>query len=59
VGQVRPGGRLQETERKLLSLAIRTSAYNTESAPARLRRPHYSRGDVEARTAARSVHTLR
>jgi hypothetical protein len=43
LGQVRPGSRLLETERKLLTHAIRMSAYNTESALARLIRPHYSR----------------
>jgi hypothetical protein len=32
LGQVRPGRRLPETERKLLTHAIRMSAYNTESA---------------------------
>src|SRR5674476_1160490 len=37
---VRPGSRLSETERKLLTHAIRMSAYNTESALARLLRPH-------------------
>ena len=36
LGQVRPGSRLLETERKLLTHAIRMSAYNTESALARL-----------------------
>src|SRR5450830_567804 len=35
---VRPGSRLLETERKLLTHAIRMSAYNTESALARLLR---------------------
>jgi len=32
LGQVRPGSRLLETERKLLTHAIRMSAYNAESA---------------------------
>jgi hypothetical protein len=41
LGQVRPGSRLLETETKLLTHAIRMSAYNTESALARLLRPHY------------------
>jgi hypothetical protein len=31
LGQVRPGSRLLETERKLLTHAIRMSAYNAES----------------------------
>ena len=47
LGQVRPGSRLLETERKLLTHAIRMSAYNAESALARLLRPHYARGDDE------------
>ena len=44
---VQPGSRLLETERKLLTHAIRMSAYNTESALARLLRPHYPRGEDE------------
>ena len=35
LGQVRPGSRLLETETKLLTHAIRMSAYNSESALAR------------------------
>lgn len=58
LGQVRPGSRLLETERKLLTHAIRMSAYNTESALARLLRPHYSRGDDEARALLREAFTL-
>ncbi len=34
------------------------SAYNTESALARLLRPHYSRGDDEARALLREAFTL-
>jgi hypothetical protein len=56
--QVRPGSRLLETERKLLTHAIRMSAYNSESALARLLRPHYSRGDDEARALLREAFTL-
>jgi hypothetical protein len=59
LGQVRPGSRLLETERNLLTHAIRMSAYNTESALARLIRPHYSRGQEGARPAARGVHPAR
>jgi len=44
--------RLLETERKLLTHAIRMSAYNAENALARLLRLHYARGDDEARAAA-------
>jgi hypothetical protein len=58
LGQVRPGSRLLETERKLLTHAIRMSAYNTESALARLLRPHYSRGEDEARALLREAFTL-
>jgi prepilin-type processing-associated H-X9-DG protein len=58
LGQVRPGSRRLETERKLLTHAIRMSAYNSESALARLLRPHYSRGDDEARALLREAFTL-
>ena len=58
LGQVRPGTRLLETERKLLTHAIRMSAYNTESALARLLRPHYARGQDEARSLLREAFTL-
>jgi hypothetical protein len=58
LGQVRPGSRLLETETKLLTHAIRMSAYNTESALARLLRPHYSRGDEEARALLREAFAL-
>ncbi len=58
LGHVRPDSRLLETERKLLTHAIRMSAYNSESALARLLRPHYSRGDDEARALLREAFTL-
>jgi len=58
LGQVRPGSRRLETERKLLTHAIRMSAYNSENALARLLRPHYSRGDDEARALLRKAFTL-
>jgi len=58
LGKVRPGSRLLETETKLLTHAIRMSAYNTESALARLLRPHYARGDDEARALLREAFTL-
>jgi len=58
LGQVRPGSRLLETERKLLTHAIRMSAYNTESALARLIRLHYARGHDEARALMREAFTL-
>ncbi len=47
-----------ETERKLLTHAIRMSAYNSESALARLRRPHYARSQDEARSLLREAFTL-
>jgi len=58
LGQVRPGSRRLETERKLLTHAIRMSAYNSESALARLLRPHYARGDDEGRALLREAFTL-
>jgi len=58
LGQVRPGSRTLETERKLLTHAIRMSAYNSESALARLLRPHYARGEDEARSLLREAFTL-
>src|SRR5674476_111168 len=58
LGKVRPGSRLLETETKLLTHAIRMSAYNAESALARLLRPHYARGDDEARALLREAFTL-
>lgn len=58
LGQVRPDARLLETETKLLTHAIRMSAYNTESTLARLLRPHYRRGDDEARALLREAFTL-
>ena len=58
LGQVRPGSRSLETETKLLTHAIRMSAYNAESALARLLRPHYARGDDEARALLREAFTL-
>jgi hypothetical protein len=58
LGRVRPGARLLKTERKLLTHAIRMSAYNAESALARLLRPHYARGDDEARALLREAFTL-
>ncbi|NMM17920.1 MAG: hypothetical protein HHJ14_12640 [Cellulomonas sp.] len=55
---VRPGSRLLETERRLLTHAIRLSAYNAESALARLLRPHYSCGADEGRALLREAFTL-
>ena len=58
LGQVRPGSRLLETECKLLTHAIRISAYNSESALARLLRPHYSRSEHEGRALLGEAFTL-
>jgi hypothetical protein len=58
LGQVRPGSRLLETERKLLTHAIRMSAYNTESILAGILRAHYRRGSDEARSLLREAFTL-
>ena len=58
LGQVRSGNRLLEAERKLLTHAIRMSAYNTESALANLLRPHYSHGQEEACALMREAFTL-
>jgi hypothetical protein len=55
---VRPDSRILETERKLLTHAIRLSAYNTESALARLLRPHYARSEDEGRSLLREAFTL-
>jgi len=58
LGQVRPGSRLLETERKLLTHAIRMSAYNSESALARLLAPHYAHSEHEGRALLREAFTL-
>jgi hypothetical protein len=58
LAQVRPGTRQLETERKLLTHAIRMSAYNSESALARLLAPHYARSDDEGRALLREAFTL-
>ncbi len=46
--QVRPGSQLLETERELLTHAIWKSAYNSESALARLLAPHYAAASMKA-----------
>ncbi len=58
LGQVRPGSRLLETERKLLTHAIGMSAYNSESALARLLAPHYAHSEHEGRALLREAFTL-
>ncbi|MHB8341764.1 MAG: putative transposase, partial [Mycobacteriales bacterium] len=47
-----------DTETKLVTHAVRMSAYNAESALARLLRPHYARGDDEARALLREAFTI-
>lgn len=56
--EVRPGARLLDEERKLLTHAIRMAAYNAESALARALAPHYARADDEARALIREAFTL-
>jgi hypothetical protein len=53
--QVRPEARLLETERKLLTHAVRMSAYNSESALARLLGPLYARSADEGRALLREA----
>ncbi|MHB8312166.1 MAG: putative transposase [Candidatus Dormibacteria bacterium] len=52
---VRPEARLLETERKLLTHAVRMSAYNSESALARLLGPLYARSADEGRALLREA----
>jgi hypothetical protein len=58
LGQVRPGSQLLETERELLTHAIRMSAYNSESALARLLAPHYARTEHEGGALLREAFAL-
>ncbi|HYN30126.1 MAG TPA: hypothetical protein VES95_09700, partial [Dermatophilaceae bacterium] len=55
---VRPTARLLEQETKLLTHAIRMSAYNAESTLARMLAGHYARADDEARALIREAFTL-
>ncbi len=55
LAQVRPEARLLETERKLLTHAVRLSAYNAESALARLLGPLYARSADEGRALLREA----
>ncbi|HEX7354392.1 MAG TPA: hypothetical protein VF288_06110 [Mycobacteriales bacterium] len=56
--EVRPGARLMDEERKLVTHAIRMSAYNAESILARMLQGHYSRADHEARALVREAFSL-
>ena len=58
LGQVRPEARLLAEERKLITHAIRMSAYNAESILARMLHAHYARADEEARALLREAFTL-
>jgi hypothetical protein len=55
---VRPNARLLDEETKLITHAIRMSAYNAETTPARLLREHYSRAADEARALLREAMRL-
>ena len=58
LGTLAPDARLLETQVKLVTHAIRMSAYNAESALARLLSPHFSRAHDEARSLLREAfHT--
>ncbi|MEO7069359.1 MAG: putative transposase [Nostocoides sp.] len=56
--QVRPNARLLDEETKLLTHAIRMSAYNAETTLARMIAPHYARAEHEARALLREAFTL-
>ena len=56
--EVRPGARLLDEQRKLLTHAIRMAAYNAESTLMRMLRPHYARAEDEARALLREAITL-
>ena len=58
LGQVRPDARLLDEERKLITHAIRMSAYNAESILARMLNGHYARAEDEARALIREAFTL-
>ncbi|TWP31995.1 putative transposase [Leekyejoonella antrihumi] len=58
LGQVRPGARLLDEETKLLTHAIRMSAYNAETTLARMIAPYYARAEDEARALLREAFTL-
>ena len=56
--QARPDARLLDEQRKLLTHAIRMTAYNSESTLTRMLRPHYARAEDEARALLREAMTL-
>ena len=56
--QVRPDARLLDEQRKLITHAIRITAYNAETTLMRMLRPHYARAEDEARALLREAMTL-
>ena len=58
LANVRPNARLLDEETKLITHAIRMSAYNAETTLARLLREHYSRAADEARALLREAMRL-
>ncbi|MHB1953886.1 MAG: putative transposase [Sulfobacillus sp.] len=58
LGQVRPGARLLDTERGLLTHTVRIGAYNGETTLARALGSHYSRAEHEARALIREAFNL-
>ncbi len=57
LASLKPDAKQLATERKLLTHAVRMSAYNAESALARLLAPHYARAKDEARDVIREAIT--
>ena len=55
---MRPNARLLDEETKLITHAIRMSAYNAETTLARLLREHYPRANDEARALLREAMRL-
>ncbi|TWP32532.1 putative transposase [Leekyejoonella antrihumi] len=56
--EVRAGARILDEETKLVTHAIRMSAYNAESTLARMLHGHYAPADHEARALLREAFTL-
>ena len=55
LASLKPDAKQLATQRKLLTHAVRMSAYNAESALARLLAPHYARAKDEARDVIREA----
>ncbi|MHB2024807.1 MAG: putative transposase, partial [Mycobacteriales bacterium] len=58
LGAVRPDAQLLDTERKLITHAVRIAAYNAETTLLRLLAPHYARTEHEGRALLREAFTL-